>query len=215
MSGWAIVLTVVGFLLALCLAVILMLLFSRIAITLDTGRRHIRVRWFAFIDFCQPLPGSQEGASLRVLGRRLSFQRFRRKASSGKLKKTSDESRRTPVFFRRAFADSAIRRTVASQVARLLRSGLRSFSITQCAANVSAPDPAYNGMFTGVLAATGAQRACGMRVNFHGENNLTFEVSLYPHRLARSFVGFLAGLPYRALFRVWRSVPRAPFEARQ
>jgi hypothetical protein len=112
-------------------------------------------------------------------------------------------------FLVRCLGDSAIRRALARQVANLLRRIARSVDLSRTACDVSLPDPALNGMLAGVLAASNWGRRSGIRFNFAGDNSLFVELRFHPHRVLKAFLFFLPGLPYRAMFKVWRALPAA------
>jgi hypothetical protein len=191
-------------------AVAAILLFSPVSIVVDSRARQLRVRWLGLVEYRQPLPGSQDVKSFTVAGRPVRGNPSRVSKPSRSSGPRTTKNQRVTRFIRRSLADSVIRQTIARQIARFAQGALRSFSVKRCLSSISLPDPAWNGILTGMLSATNFGRACGVQVNFRGNNELLFELSFYPYRLARTALLFSTGLPYRAMFRAWRASPVRP-----
>jgi hypothetical protein len=192
-------------------------LFSPVVVTVDSGNGQVRVRWLTMLEFLSPLPGTAGEARLSVAGRpfRVPLRKKGSKIAAGRtevsaprrapVRKTTRTRRPLGRFFWRCLSDPAIRRALARQLARLWRQLLRSAALTGWRTSVSLPDPAMNGMLAGALAQYGWGRRLGILVNFSGQNSAVLELRLRPHRVAKAFLFFLSGLPYRAMVREWRA----------
>lgn len=183
-----------------------------IVLVVDSAKGWMRVRWMLALEYRRPLPGTAGEARFSIFGApvRIPARKPKTMAPTVRAPLPRRRSERRPLgrFFWRCLRNSAIRRALANQSLRLGKALLRSAVLTRWRASVSMPDPASSGMLVGGLAASGWSRKSRIQVNFQGENNLYFEIRLYPHRLVKAGLSFLACLPYRALFREWRA--RAP-----
>ncbi|HEV2387821.1 MAG TPA: hypothetical protein VGS20_11265 [Candidatus Acidoferrales bacterium] len=195
-------------------------LLSPVVLILDSACREIRVCWLLALEYRRPLPGIRGEPRLLVAGKPIHLRMRKPKppapaaaASRPPLEPPLDFARDEPRrkhprlnrFFMRCLRNSTIRRALARQSVRLVKATLRSAALTRWRASVSLPDPAASGMLAGGLAAAGWGGQARVRVNFQGENSLFFEIRLYPHRLVKAALLFLARLPYRVMFREWRA----------
>jgi hypothetical protein len=216
-SSVPLVVFVLAFLILLLLTVVL---FSPIVVTLDSSGGQLRLSWLVLIECLLPLPGKAGKVRIVICGRPASFA-IREPASPppaqpiptppgpgpGRSRKHVSKPRRRfrARFLRRCLSDSVIRRRLVKQLARLGRGVWRSLVLTRWQSSVSLSDPAFNGMLMGALAQAGPPLNSNLSVNFVGENSLFIEARVYPHRLVKAFFLFLTGLPYVALFRLWRA----------
>ena len=202
-------------------AIVAIAVFSPIMIAVDSRHRQVRVRWLVALEFQMPLPGTAGQKSLTIFRRPMPIRKRQpgteatgvekerpARASAG-VQKSRAKRRATGRFVVRCLRDSGIRRALARQLSALLRRTFHSARVTRSEIEISLPDPAFNGMLAGVLAAANMPDRSGMRVNFRGENSLFFELRFHPHRVLKALLFFLAGLPHRALFRQWRSFAAA------
>jgi len=202
-------------------AIVAVVIFSPIIISVDSRNRQVRVRWLSALEFQMPLPGTAGQKCLTIFRHPMSIRERQPSTEAtgvekGKPAKTSAEVQKNRAkrraigrFVMRCLADSSIRRALARQLSTLLRRIFHSAHLTRSDIEVSLPDPAFNGMLAGVLASVNRADRSGMRVNFRGENSLSVELRLHPHGALKALLFFLAGLPHRALFRQWRSFAAA------
>lgn len=188
-----------------------MIVFSPVIVSIDSRNRQVRLRWLYVLELHTPLPWVAGEKRLFVFRKPVPL---RVRQPSGKPARpaeaappSSRKRRALGRFFMRCLADSSIRRTLACQVAKLIRRVRGSVALSRAESSVSLPDPALNGMLAGALAASRWARRSGIRVNFTGENRVFIELRFHPHRVLKAFLFFLPGLPFRAMFRVWRAVP--------
>lgn len=189
--------------------------FSPVVVTVDSRHGQLRVRWLGFLEYLRPLPGTSGKARLFVLRKSVALRARRagKEAPEEPAKpatpKPRKKGRKRGQFFMRCLGDSAIRRTLAEQLWKLIKRVGSSVTLSRSASDVSLPDPALNGMLAGALAASEWGRRSGVRVNFAGENSLFLELRFHPHRVFKALLSFVSGLPYRAMFRKWRAVSAA------
>lgn len=212
------ILLIVLFIIAAMVAVAV---FSPIMISVDSRNRQVRVRWLSALEFQMPLPGTAGQKCLTIFRRPMPIrerqpgteatgvEKEKPAKTSAEVQKTRAKRRATGRFIVRCLGDSSIRGALARQLSTLLRRIFHSAHLTRSDIEVSLPDPAFNGMLAGVLASVNQVGRSGMRVNFRGENSLSVELRLHPHRALKALLFFLAGLPHRALFRQWRSFAAA------
>lgn len=212
------ILLIVLFIIAAIMAVVI---FSPIMISVDSRNRQVRVRWLSALEFQMPLPGTAGQKCLTIFRRPMPIrerqpgtevtgvEKEKPAKTSPDVQKTRAKRRATGRFIVRCLGDSGIRGALARQLSTLLRRIFYSAHLTRSDIEVSLPDPAFNGMLAGVLASVNRVDRSGMRVNFRGENSLSVELRLHPHRALKALLFFLAGLPHRALFRQWRSFAAA------
>jgi hypothetical protein len=206
-------------LIVFCVIVFLLaiVVFSPIAIAVDSRNRQVRVRWLFVLEFQTPLPGTAGQKCFTIFRKRFPVRGQQPAAEVTGVKKEKPakaeaaapkprRKRRTVErFFIRCLGDSTIRRALARQLSVLLRRIIRSANLAGFDGHISIPDPALNGMLAGALAASNQGSRRGIRVNFAGENSLFLELHLHPHRVFKAFLFLLPGLPYRAVFRQWRA----------
>ena len=207
------ILLIVLFIIAAILAYVV---FSPIVISIDSRHREVRLRWLAALAFQMPLPGTAGQKSLTIFRRSVPIHQRQPGTEKQKPAKPAAELQRARAkrraigrFLARCLGDSNVRRALARQVSMLLRRTFHSANLTRAQIDLSMPDPAFNGMLAGVLAAANMPDRSGMRVNFRGENSLSVELHFHLHRLFKALLFFLAGLPHRALFRQWRTFAAA------
>ena len=203
-------------LVALCAVAFLLgvLVFSPVVVTVDSRSRQLRVRWLAVLEYLRPLPGTSGETCLSVLRRTVSVkgpgeQPARKKAAAAAAARPRKKRGGRGEFFMRCLGDSSIRRTLAEQLWNLIKRVCGSVALSRSASDISLPDPAFNGMLAGALAASEWGRRSGIRVNFAGENSLFLELRFHPHRIFKALLFFVSGLPYRAMFREWRAFSAA------
>jgi hypothetical protein len=201
-------------LLIVCCVLVFLLaivLFSPVVIALDSRNRQVTLRWLYFLEFQLPLPGSAGQRILSLFRKAIPIRKRKPAAppapAEAEVPKPRDNRRVIRRFFTRCLADSTIRRTLARQVAKLIRRAAGSINVARAESDVSLPDPALNGMLAGAVSAIGGGWARGLRINFRDENNLFIELRFHPFRVFNAFLFFLPGLPYRAMFKVWRALP--------
>jgi len=200
-----------GVALTVAFVLIAIILFSPVVLIIETSNRAIRARWLGMLEFLIPLPGAKGGVRFSIAGRPVALQPREKTKKPEKKEPTSQQQPRTRGGIRllwRCLRSAPIRGAVARQFAKLGKRILRSLDLARFEGNVSLPDPASNGMLAGTLALSHLGRAFGIRVNFTGDNSLFCEVRLYPYRVAKAFVFFAFGMPYRAIFSEWRAAAR-------
>jgi hypothetical protein len=202
-------------------AIVAVVVFSPIIILVDSRNSQVRVRWLSALEFQMPLPGTAGQKCLTIFRRSVPIHqrqpgteaRGEKKQKPAKpaaeIQRARAKRRAVGRFVMRCLADSSIRRALARQVSMLLRRTFHSANLTRAQIDLSMPDPAFNGMLAGVLAAANVPNRSGMRVNFRDENSLSVELHFHLHRLFKALLFFLAGLPHRALFRQWRTFAAA------
>ncbi|HEX5412210.1 MAG TPA: hypothetical protein VFZ27_10140 [Terriglobia bacterium] len=207
-------LLIVLFVIAVVLAVIV---FSPVMVSVDSHHRQVRIRCLFALEFETPLPWTAGPKRFAIFHRPMPLRERQpsteapgvKKEKSGKpaaeVQKARAKRRATARFLAHCLRNSGIRRPLARQLSVLLKRISRSANLTRSEIVISSPDPAFNGMLAGVLAAIDPIDRSGMRVNFRSKNSLFFELRLHPHRVLKAFLFFMAGLPHRALFRQWRS----------
>lgn len=204
------------FLIAILLAIVV---FSPIVVTLDSRNRQVRLRWLGVLEFLMPLPGGSGAKHFYVLRKPVRLATRQTVPEQAKAKTPATEAapapkprkkRRFPTqFFMQCLGDSRIRHALARQLWKFGRRVTRSVELSRASSDVSLPDPALNGMLAGALAATPWGRRSNLQVNFSGENSLFLEFRFHPHRVFGACLFFLPGLPYRAMFRQWRTFSAA------
>jgi hypothetical protein len=202
-----IVLSAVLFLLAIAL-------YSPVLIAVDSRHRRVRIRWAVVLEFEMPLPRTAGQKFFTAFGKPYPIREQQSTAKATRVEK--EKAAKTPKpprkrramgrFFVRCLADPSIRRALARHLSTLLRRILRSANLARSDADISTPDPALNGILAGALAASKRGIRPGIRVNFTGENTLFLELRFHPHRVFKAFLFALPGLPYRAMFRQWRTL---------
>lgn len=210
METLLIVLCVVVFLLAI-------VVLSPVVIAVDSRQRQLRIRWLLALEFQMPLPGTAGRKYFAVFHKPFPVREtqpgvVKKEEPAGAAagaQKAGSRRRATVQFFARCLGDSGIRGVLARKLSLLIRRIFRSADLKGSAGDISLPDPAFNGMLAGALAASNFGREQRIRVNFAGENNLLLELRLHPHRVFKAFLFFLPGLPYRAVFRQWRAFSAA------
>ncbi len=185
----------------LTVAAVAFVVFSPVVITVDSRRRHVRVRWLMVLEYLLSLPGGAGESGFYFLRKPVAFKV--RKAARKENVAKPHKKRRPVRFLMRCMGNSNIRRELARQTAKLLKLLFRSAEVSRSESEVSLPDPALNGILAGAVA--GLPRRMGIRVNFTGENSLFLELRLHPLRILKAFLYFGSGLPYWALFKQWRA----------
>jgi hypothetical protein len=183
-------------------------LFSPLILIVDSQAGQLRVRWIAALEYWRPLPGKGGETGMSIAGIRMEPptkpQRTPKQAEKKAAAQRVPKDRfRLARFARACLRERAIRRSLIASLRRLLPGLRHSIALTSRHLSISLPDPAWNGMLAGWLAATRGNSA--IAVNFAGENAISFEVRLYPYRVVYAFWRFVIGLPYRALWREWRA----------
>ena len=182
-------LCVMAFLGLAAVAMIAVLVFSPVVITVDSRQRHLRVRWLKFLEFQRPLFGGVGPSGFYVFRRPVRFAA--REATAEPRPEEVPQKRRLPArFFMRCLGNSSIRRKLAQQISRLFERVFRSVELARSKRKVSLPGPALHGMLAGALASV--PRRLGLRVNF--ENSLLLELRLHPHRILKAILLFATGL---------------------
>jgi hypothetical protein len=77
---------------------------------------------------------------------------------------------------------------------------LRSVSIRELEANLSTPDPMWNGVLWGVFANIHFENVT-LATNFQNINYVRGRLQFYPYRIVRVAAGLLVRLPYRRIIR--------------
>ena len=214
MSSLLIVLILLG------LAVLMVLLtgialVSPIIVTFDSADGQVRVRWLGFLEFLFPFRAKGGEARVFIAGKAALLRKPATPQVAPEVSSAKESRVRKPKASQRrnfagrvlwhCLADSAIRRALAKQLARLWRGIWRSAVITTWRADVCLPDPALNGMLMGALALAESNLRSRLSVNFIEQNAVLIEARLYPYRVVKAVLLFLACLPYVSLFRVWRT----------
>lgn len=186
-------------------------LLSPVVVVVDSARAQIEVRWLLAMEYRRPLPGGAGEKRLSFAGKPIKTRRRKAKPKRKKAEARPEEKARAKRrraargrFFGRCLRDSAIRRKLLRQLARLRRGVFRSAELTRRRVRVSLPDPATTGMLYG-FTQFGWGRRSGIEPNFMGENSVLLEIRLRPYRIVTAVLSFLTGLPYRAMFREWRA----------
>ena len=210
-------------LLVLCVVVFLLAIvaFSPVVIVVDSRNRQIRIRWLLALEFQMPVPGATGQKFFSIFRKRFPIPEQQPAAQAAGVKKEKPlepamavhkrrrKRRAMGQFFIRCLGDSDIRRALARQISLLIRRVFRSTDLTRAEGDISLPDPALNGMLAGSLAACNGGRGSGIRANFTGENRLYLEFRFHPHLVFKAFLLSLPGLPYRAVFKQWRTFSAA------
>lgn len=220
MSPGAIIIDLLGSVLLLALLLSALALFSPVVFTIDSENWEVRVRWLVALEYWRRLAGAG-GEGLFLAGRPIQLPARRERPSAAsqpeaakpKPQKNRERRARLARFARGCLKHAAIRSILVRTAKGLWRGLARSASFKRLRIAVSLPDPAWNGMLRGWLAASGrglpGSRLPDVRVNFAGENSVLMEVRLYPYRLVKALVdvlaGLLASLPYGTLWREWRA----------
>lgn len=84
---------------------------------------------------------------------------------------------------------------------------LRSFSIREFEANVSTPDPAWNGVLWGIFSSINLKNVT-LRVNFQNTNHVKGWLQFYPYKVLGVISRLLIRLPYRRMIRAILSSKR-------
>ena len=203
-----ITLAVLGVIFLSVLLLMAAMLFSPFVLTFDSGKGQLRVRWLWALEYRRPLPGMGGEAGMSIAGKSLrlparkSAPKRRSRAGGRKAPKNRARAAR---FLRRCLGQPHIRRVLAKRAGQLAKRMLRSIALTRRRIDFSLPDPAWNGMLAGWLAARRGGRRSALRINFNGENGVFLEVRVYPYRIATALLVFSTGLPYRALWREWQA----------
>lgn len=224
MSLAAMIVVSVAGLLLLALLPIVAALFTPVVFTLDSEKWQVRVRWLVALEYWRRLPGANGEAGLSIAGKAIRLPAKREAprrlseaaAPAPKPKKDRARAARFLRFARACLKHSSIRAALVRSARRLWRdlfcNRARSVSLRRLQVAISLPDPAWNGMLMGWLAASGhglPGRTPQMRVNFAGKNSILLEARLYPYRAVKALAGFLlaflVGLPYGTLWREWRA----------
>jgi hypothetical protein len=207
MSFLTVVLVILAAVVFLALLVFAFAVFSPVVLVVDTAGGQVRLRWLLAFEYRRPLPGTEGETRLSLAGITLRIPKRKPKPKRERAKRPARRKRAARGrFLVRCLRDPALRRTLANQVAALVKRILRSADFTRWHADVSLPDPATTGMLYG-FTQFGWGRRMGIDANFTGENNFFLEIRLRPHRIVKAVLFFLTGLPYRAMFRAWRAAP--------
>lgn len=226
MSPGAIIIDLLGGVVLLALVLLALALFSPVVLTLDSENWEVRVRWLVALVYWRRLAGGGEEFSFAGRPIRLRARRERPsatadlsgagapKAAKPKPQKNRERTARLARFARGCLKHAAVRALLVRTTKRLWRGLARSASLKRLRIALSLPDPAWNGMLMGCLAASGGGGVPGwslpdLRVNFAGENSCLIEARLYPYRVVKALIdvlaGLLVGLPYGTLWREWRA----------
>jgi hypothetical protein len=200
-------------LLAFAVAVFALLLFSPVVAEVETRSRQVRIGWSFLLAYTRPLPGSEGQPQLAIAGVSIRIPRGQR--GTGKKKKAKHAAERIQARSRRrqkrarflweCLLEPDIRTALTRRFAHLPVDLWEAVEVSRWHSNVSLPDPALNGMLWGALAAAGPGTRTSFECNFIGRNELQTEVRLYPNRVAKAFLRFFLRLPYRAIYKQWRS----------
>lgn len=205
MSIPTILLVILAAALALALAVTVIAMASPVVLVVDTAGGEVRLRWLVALEYRRALPWREGETRLSFAGIALHAPERKAKAKRERKKRARGRRAKTPLrFLVRCLRDPGLRRTLAGQVASLIGRIFRSADFTRWHADVSLPDPATTGMLYG-FTQFGWGRRMGVAANFTSENQFFLEIRLHPHRIVRAVLSFLTGLPYRAMFRAWRT----------
>ena len=213
MSPLTIALTAFLSILSVFLGAIAVALFTPVVLVVDSARAQLRVRWILGLEYQHPLPGAAGTARFALAGKTIRL-RSRKPRPKPKRPNPAPQTehpapRRSPSatggrFFYRCLREAGIRRVIFRQGATLAKGIYHTADLTRWRANISLPDPASTGMLAG-LTQFGWGRRLGIATNFTGENSLFLEIRFHPWRIVKPVLGFLIGLPYRAIFRLWRA----------
>ncbi|MCH7978484.1 MAG: hypothetical protein IH935_05840 [Acidobacteria bacterium] len=184
----------------------ILLLYSPVVVTVDTGTGQMGIRWLALLTYLRPLPWAKGSRQLLLAGIPIPLAALRgsKKRRRARGQPRARRRKHFPFLFRLlrgCFRDSTIRRVLALQLVSLAGGVLRSVELARWRGSLSLPDPALNGMLAGVLAQGDWGPGAGIFVNFTGENALQMEFRLHPDRLAKALLGFLFRLPYKAIYK--------------
>jgi len=107
--------------------------------------------------------------------------------------------------WRRLSREGDLARELLGGIGRLGRDLLRIVSFKGSAASISLPEPGWNGMLYGLLAALDLEGVV-LAVNFNGVNFARIWLTFYPYQVIARLIGWLARLPWRRLLRVSRDL---------
>jgi hypothetical protein len=208
MSGLSVLILAFAVVVCAMLLVVAAALFSPVVVTVDSAARELRVRWLLMIEYVAALPGGKAESRLSIAGNPVTIRpkerRQRSEPTSTGTETRTQERRAGAGFVFRCLRNPTIRRVLSKQTAKLVSGILHSVALTRSRVNLSLPDPALTGMLASVLGQSRWGRKLGVGINFAGANSAFCEVRLYPHRVVKTILLFLGGLPYMALYRNWR-----------
>jgi hypothetical protein len=205
MASLTILLIVLAIIVFLVLIAAAIAIFSPVVLVVDSAGGEVRLRWLVALEYWRPLPWVEGEARLSFAGIALRLPARKPKKEKRERPKRPERRRAAPTrFLVRCLRDPGLRRALARQVSSLIKRIFRSADLTRWRANVSLPDPATTGMLYG-FTQFGWGRRAGIEANFTGENSFFLEIRLRPHRIVKAVIFFLTGLPYRAMFRAWRT----------
>ena len=184
----------------------ILLLYSPVVVTVDTGTGQMGIRWLALLTYLRPLPWARGSRQLLLAGIPIPLAALRgsKKRRRARGQPRTRRRKHFPFLFRLlrgCFRDSTIRRVLALQLVSLAGGVLRSVELARWRGSRAFPDPALNGMLAGVLAQGDWGPGAGIFVNFNGENALQMEFRFHLDRLAKALLGFLFRLPYKAIYK--------------
>lgn len=219
MSLAGIVIVLAAGVLLLALLVTAAALFSPIVFIFDSENWQVRVRWLAVLEYWRRLPGKDGAEGLSIARRPVRLparSEIPSRAPEGAAPRPRKDRAKTARLERFAFGclkQPAVRAALVRSVRQLWRGLTRSVALSRVQVAMSLPDPAWNGMLIGWLAASGlgvsGRSVPQVRVNFAGENVIVIEGRLYPYRVVKALAGLVAGLlvglPYGTLLREWRA----------
>jgi len=214
-----IIIAVAGGILLVALLLMSAALFSPIVFTFDSANWQLRIRWLVVVEYWRRLPGADGAAGLSIAGRpmrlaaRSEAPRPAAHEAVPRPRKDRAAKARLGRFAFRCLRQTRVRAALLRNARRLWRGLAGAVSLSRLQVAMSLPDPAWNGMLMGWLAAGGFGVSRGrmrdVRVNFAGENAVVIEGRLYPYRMVQALVGALVGLlvalPYGTLLREWRA----------
>jgi len=77
---------------------------------------------------------------------------------------------------------------------------VQSVSIREMEANLSTPDPMWNGVLSGVFANIDLENV-SLSTNFENINSFKGRLQVYPYKIIKVVTGFLIRLPYRRVIK--------------
>lgn len=77
---------------------------------------------------------------------------------------------------------------------------VQSVSIREMEANLSTPDPMWNGVLSGVFANIELENV-SLSTNFQNINSVKGRLQVYPYKIIKVVTGFLVRLPYRRIIK--------------
>jgi hypothetical protein len=158
----------------------LLILAAPISLGYDTGEPWLRIRWL--------------GLTLKK-----SFA-AKKPQKKSKNKKSQKRQKRGWAVFLRLWEKRDLCLELFQRVWGFFLGVFRTLSFRDSEAEVSLPDPMWNGLLSGVLNTIHLENV-SLSVNFENRNYAKIRVTVYPYRVIHQVTAFVLRLPYLRLLR--------------